>query len=71
MFEAKQIQFINLLNRLIQIFVLNDIFKNDLIFLFTVVLDLHRCADFSLVAASRWWWFSHSVMSNSLRPNEL
>ena len=47
MFEAKQIQFINLLNRLIQIFVLNDIFKNDLIFLFTVVLDLHRCADFS------------------------
>ena len=37
MFEAKQIQFINLLNRLIQIFVLNDIFKNDLIFLFTVL----------------------------------
>ena len=67
MFEAKQIQFINLLN----VFVLNDILKNGFIYLFTVVLDLHRCAGFSLVAASRWWWFSHSVMSNSLRPHEL
>ena len=67
MFEAKQIQFINLLN----VFVLNDIFKNGFIYLFTVVLDLHRCAGLSLVAASRWWWFSHSVMSNSLRPHEL